>query len=67
MNYLRVHSGRLQTALPGSVRHDQSKNVVAELRRDASFIGNVVVAVVFLCFAGLAVAAAFLDLLALRQ
>ena len=45
----------------------KSKNVVAELRRDASFIGNVVVAVVFISFASLAVAAAFLDLLALRH
>jgi hypothetical protein len=42
-------------------------NVVAALRRDVTFVGNAVVAVVFICFAGLAVAAALLDLLALRH
>ena len=45
----------------------KTKDVVAELRRDVSFIGNAVVAVVFICFAGLAVAAALFDLLAFRQ
>ena len=44
----------------------KSKNVVAALRRDVSFIGNAVVAVVFIGFASLAVAAALLDLLAFR-
>ncbi len=45
----------------------KSKNVVAALRRDVSFIGNAVVVVIFICFAGLAVAAALFDLLAFRQ
>ena len=45
----------------------KTKNVVAALRRDVNFIGNAVVAVVFICFAGLAVAAALLDLLAMRN
>ncbi|MBI3705886.1 MAG: hypothetical protein HY244_18995 [Rhizobiales bacterium] len=42
-------------------------NVVAALRRDVIFVGNAVVAVVFICFASLAVAAALLDFLALRH
>ena len=45
----------------------KTKNVVAALRRDVSFIGNAVVVVIFICFAGLAVAAALLDLLAFRN
>jgi hypothetical protein len=45
----------------------KSKNVVAALRRDANFVMNAVVAVVFIGFAGLAVAAALIDLLAIRH
>jgi hypothetical protein len=41
------------------------QNVVAELRRDVSFVGNAVVAVVFIGFAGLAVAATVLDLVSI--
>lgn len=37
------------------------------LRRDAMFVWNVVVSVVFVAFAGLAVAAAVLDLIAIRH
>jgi len=44
-----------------------SKNVVAELRRDMHFVMNAIIAVVFIGFAGLAVAAALLDLLAIRH
>lgn len=44
-----------------------SKNVVAALRRDASFVWNAVIAVVFIGFAGLAIAAAVLDLIAIRH
>lgn len=44
-----------------------SKNVAAALRRDASFVWNAVVAVVFIGFAGLAVAATVLDLVAIRH
>lgn len=44
----------------------KSKNVVAALRRDVTFIWHVVIAVVFICFASLAVAAALLDFLSLR-
>lgn len=40
-----------------------SKNVVAALRRDASYVWNAVIAVVFIGFAGLALAAALFDLL----
>jgi hypothetical protein len=40
-----------------------SKNVVATLRRDASFVWSAVIAVVFISFAGLAVAATLLDLM----
>jgi hypothetical protein len=45
----------------------KSKNVVAALRRDVSFVWHVVIAVVFIGFASLAVAAALLDLLAIRH
>ncbi len=44
-----------------------SKNVVAALRRDVSFIWHAVIVVMFIGFAGLAVAAALLDLLAIRH
>jgi hypothetical protein len=44
-----------------------SKNVVAALRRDASFVWNAMVAVVFIGFAGLAVAAALLDLVSIHH
>lgn len=44
-----------------------SKNLVATLRRDVSFVWHAVIAIVFIGFAGLAVAAALLDLWALRN
>jgi hypothetical protein len=44
-----------------------SKNVVAELRRDVHYVLNAMIAVVFISFAGLAVAAALYDLLAIRH
>ena len=44
-----------------------SKNVVAALRRDVAFVWHAVIAVVFIGFATLAVAAAFLDVLAIRH
>ena len=44
-----------------------SKNVVAALRRDVPFVWHAVIAVVFIGFASLAVAAALLDLLAIRH
>src|SRR5262249_32685520 len=44
-----------------------SKNVVASLRRDATFVWHAVIAVVFIGFASLAVAAGFLDLLGIRH
>jgi hypothetical protein len=43
------------------------QNVVAALRRDVTFVGNAVVAVVFIGFAGLAVAAALFDFISLRH
>lgn len=43
------------------------KNVVATLRRDATFVWHAVIAVVFIGFASLAVAAALLDLLSLQR
>ena len=45
----------------------KSKNVVAELRRDAHFILNAVIAVVFIGFAGIVIAAALVDLLAIHH
>jgi hypothetical protein len=44
-----------------------SKNVAAALRRDVAFVWHAVIAVVFIGFASLAVAAAVLDLLAIRH
>ena len=44
-----------------------SKNVVAALRRDVTFIWHAVIAIVFIGFASLAVAAALLDLLPIRH
>ena len=44
-----------------------SKTVVSALRRDVSFVWNAVIAVVFIGFAGLALAAAVLDLVAIRH
>ncbi len=44
-----------------------SKNVVSALRRDVAFIWHAVIAVVFIGFATLAVAAALLDVLAIRH
>ena len=45
----------------------KNRNVVAALRRDVNFVWNAAVAVVFVCFAGLALAAAVIDLMALRH
>ena len=41
--------------------------VMAALRRDVNFVGNAVVAVVFVGFASLAVAATVFDLMAIRH
>ena len=43
------------------------ENVMAELRRDASLVGNAVVVVLFSAFAGLAIAAALYDLVAIHH
>ena len=43
------------------------QNVVAALRRDVTFVGNAVVAVVFIGFASLALAAALIDLMSIRH
>lgn len=40
---------------------------IEALRRDAVFIWNVAVTGLFVCFAGLAVAAALLDLISIRH
>jgi hypothetical protein len=45
----------------------KSKDVVAELRRDAHYVWNAVIAIVFIGFATLAVAAALFDLMAIRN
>lgn len=44
-----------------------SKNVVSALRRDVSFVWHAVIAVVFIGFASLALAAALVDLLSIRN
>lgn len=41
--------------------------VMATLRRDANFVGNAVVTVMFIGFAGLAVAATVFDLVAIQH
>jgi hypothetical protein len=43
----------------------EGKNLVAALRRDVSFIWHAAIAVLFIGFASLALAAALLDLLSL--
>lgn len=45
----------------------KSKNVVAALRRDVSFVWHAVIAVVFIGFASLALAAALLDFMSIRH
>ena len=45
----------------------KSKNVVAALRRDLYFVWHAVIAVIFIGFASLAVAAALLDLMSIRH
>jgi hypothetical protein len=45
----------------------KSRNVVSILRRDVSFIWHTVIAVVFIGFASLAIAAALLDLISIRH
>jgi hypothetical protein len=44
-----------------------NQKMVAILRRDAAFVGHAVIAVVFVGFAGLAVAAALIDLIAIAN
>ena len=43
------------------------QNVVSALRRDVTYVGNAVVAIVFISFASLAVAAALFDLISIRH
>jgi hypothetical protein len=45
----------------------RAKNLGAALRRDASLVRDAIIAVVFISFAGLAVASALLDFLPLRH
>ncbi len=45
----------------------KSKNVVAALRRDVSFIWHAVIVAVFICFGSLALAATLLDLISIRH
>jgi hypothetical protein len=45
----------------------KSSTLITTLRRDVSFVWHAVVAVVFIGFAGLAMFAALIDLMSLRQ
>ena len=45
----------------------KAKNVVAELRRDVTYAGRAVAAIVFIGFAAIVVAAALYDLWAIRH
>ncbi|HZT26686.1 MAG TPA: hypothetical protein VFA57_13390 [Pseudolabrys sp.] len=44
----------------------KSKNVVSALRRDASFVWHAIIAIVFIGFASLALAAALIDLVSIH-
>jgi putative effector of murein hydrolase len=44
-----------------------TRDVASMLRRDATYIGNAVVAVIFVGFAGLAIAAAVIDVLGITR
>ncbi len=55
---------RLEEAKPAVLK---SENVVAALRRDASFLGRAVVAILFVGFATIVVAATLYDLLSIRN
>jgi hypothetical protein len=43
------------------------QDVVAELRRDVTYVGNAVVVIMFSAFAGLALAATLYDLLSIHH
>jgi hypothetical protein len=45
----------------------KSKNIVEALWRDAHYVLNGVIVIVFVSFAGLVIAAALIDLLAIRH
>ena len=45
----------------------KDKKFMSVLRRDAIFVGRALIAVVFIAFAGLAVGAAVLDLIAIVE
>jgi hypothetical protein len=67
MSPCRYVSVALQSAPEEHQAMMKSKNVVAALRRDVSFVWHAVIAVVFIGFAGLAVAAALIDLISIRH
>ncbi len=48
-------------------RSELAAHTIDALRRDAAFIGNIVISVVFIAFATFAVASAVLDLIAIRH
>jgi hypothetical protein len=48
-------------------REAASRTVADALRRDAAFLWNAAVTLMFVAFAGLAVAAALFDLMSIRQ
>ena len=65
--YSRVDCTALRSSSSGASGHDQKQECGRGLRRDVSFVWNAVIAVVFIGFASLAVAAALLDLVAIRH
>ena len=62
----RMINGRLSAAKAHQAMLN-GKNVVSALRRDVSFVWHAVIAVMFVGFAGLAVAAALFDVLSLHR
>ena len=68
----RLSRGRYTCVVlqPAQLKERQAMNrqiVMAALRRDVNFIGNALVAVVFIGFASLALAATVFDLIAIRH
>ncbi len=63
--------GFVGRAFPGQTLRQRSElsssSLIDALRRDAAFVWNVAISVVFIAFATLAVASAVLDLIAIRH
>jgi hypothetical protein len=61
---MSLRLAKLSLGAPAMMR---SRYVMDALRRDVSFVWHTVISVVFIAFAGLAVAAALLDLVSISR